>query len=126
LGEVKFGDWKYFEVADCMKCGGVGWHKIYRADGAESIVACDYCEAGKNMQVAPAPHISWTMAQCRGATYAGPGRKTSGPTHPEVIRRFGSLDELQKAINEGRVSTHGLKYEIVHGVGQSLGLEEEK
>ncbi len=65
--------WKYFEVDDCMTCGGVGWHYACRPDGAEGIVACDDCRAGKNMQIAPRPHIAHTLKQTE-AVYSRPGR----------------------------------------------------
>jgi len=69
--------WKYLEVQDCMRCGGIGWHFIYMVQGGEGVAACADCLAGKNLQVAPRPHISFTQAQCPGATYSRPGRVSS-------------------------------------------------
>lgn len=66
-------NWKYFEVDDCLACGGVGWHYAVRPHGGEGIVACDDCRAGKNMQIAPRPHVSHTLKQTN-ATYSRPGR----------------------------------------------------
>ena len=66
--------WQYFEVSDCLTCGGVGWYYIKRADGGSGIVACDDCRAGKNMQIAPKPHINFTIKKVQGAVYDRAGK----------------------------------------------------
>jgi hypothetical protein len=70
-------NWKYFTVEDCMRCGGVGYHWVTQQHPGElkktGIVACDDCRAGKNMQIAPKPHIIHTMRQCSNVEYLGPG-----------------------------------------------------
>lgn len=74
---VKFKSvWSYFEVDSCRTCGGVGWHYAFR-DGKEGIVACDSCASGKNLQLAPKPHINFTLRDCIGAVYSRPGRETT-------------------------------------------------
>lgn len=74
LGFKHASGWKYFEVDDCLVCGGAGWHWVKRPDDGEGVVACDDCRAGKNMQQAPKGTISWTMKQSPGAIYTKPGR----------------------------------------------------
>lgn len=70
--------WKHFEVSDCLRCGGGGWHYVHRPQGGEAVVACDDCRAGKNLQVAPKGIISWTIAMCPpGTTYSRPGAGSS-------------------------------------------------
>lgn len=69
--------WRYFEVSDCLTCGGCGWYFIKRIDGGSGIVACDDCAAGKNMQIAPKPHINFTIQRIHGAVYDRAGRINS-------------------------------------------------
>lgn len=67
--------WKYFEVDDCLTCGGCGWHWMQRKDGVESVAACDDCRSGKNMQAGPKGTMTITMKQVPGCTYLKPGRR---------------------------------------------------
>lgn len=75
LGIVHQSGWKYTQVADCLACGGCGWHWVRRIDGGEAPVACDSCAAGKNMQKGPKGTITHTMRECVGVTYLAPGIK---------------------------------------------------
>lgn len=66
--------WRYKAVSDCLTCGGPGWHWVTRIDGVECPVACDDCEAGKNMQMGPKGTITWTQKQCPHCSYSRPGK----------------------------------------------------
>lgn len=86
--------WKYLEAQDCLWCGGCGWHYVQRSDGAETVCACDDCRAGKNLQGGPKGTITWTMKQCKGATYSRPGR---GGQHEEEHPKLRAFLEARKA-----------------------------
>jgi hypothetical protein len=73
-GFLQTSGWKYFTVPDCMACGGVGWHYVFRMDKQEAVVACDDCGAGRNHQKGPKGTITFTMKQIPGCQYSRPGR----------------------------------------------------
>lgn len=51
---VKYSSsWKYVEVADCLHCGGCGWYWAIRGNGAQVVVICEDCAAGKNLLNGP-------------------------------------------------------------------------
>lgn len=74
LGIRHGSGWKYLEVADCLHCGGCGWHWAKDKEARRGVLACDFCEAGKNLQKGPKGQITHTLKQCNNVTYDGPGR----------------------------------------------------
>ena len=69
--------WQYFDLSDCMTCGGAGFYYVKLQNGGTGVVCCDECAAGKNMQIAPKPHINFTIKNVRGAVYDRPGKAAS-------------------------------------------------
>lgn len=96
--------WRYFDVEDCMTCGGVGWYHIQGPQYHEATRACDDCPAGKNLQIGPANLVRDKHIPT-GWAYKAPGRvKARRELHPQLRARFGTWDALDGAIREKRIA----------------------
>jgi hypothetical protein len=115
LGISSRTGWKYLEVADCLCCGGPGWHYVKTPKGSEAVVACDDCRAGKNLQQAPQGAIKHTLKSSEpGTQYSRPGREAhEKPMHPEMKkmleRRLATADQQRL---EGGFNTKSLIAEM--------------
>jgi hypothetical protein len=96
--------WHYFEIDDCLTCGGCGYYFIAGPGCREAPVACDDCRAGKNLQIAPKGVIRSKVVP-QGWAYLRPGKAIRHlELNPRLVARFGDWKGLEAAVLEKRIS----------------------
>lgn len=104
--------WRHFEVDDCMRCGGGGWHFVHTPKGGEGVVACDHCKAGKNLQAGPRGIVTHTLAQCpTGTSYSRPGQ-IRAPTLHKAQGMPPAVEAVCDMISEARTENGAFKFAL--------------